>query len=382
MIKNILIKNFKSLENVDLELPKFALIVGYNGAGKTNLLTAIKFISLLTSGKQIEAVLDTLNILPTEFFYNTNITTAVFSLDLNIKSKSIKYIFEIVKLPNDPGLSVGKEILLVQNEAILTRIGNQSIIIRQENINLHSAPIVNNQLAISVFEGLKIVTEVKEWLSRIVIDTFEPLLLKNYGVPSKSEKSLSNNLAERMYYLKTNKPNVFSEVVMVFKRMIDGLESVDVEVTPAGNLVLKFRELNVNNVYRSFSASNGNLRTMGIILALYGDTKLSAIFIDEIENALHPSRIHSVINTLRFLAQGEPNHLQVVMTTHNPVVLDYVSPEEIVYCYKKGGKTVFINPYKNINVMYELKQAKENNLSLSNLFASGSLESIFISDLQ
>jgi predicted ATPase len=172
---------------------------------------------------------------------------------------------------------------------------------------------------------------------------------------------------------------VFSKVVTVFRKMIDNLETVDVEITPSGSLMLKFRETNVNRDYRSFSASNGNLRTMGIILALYGEPKPSAIFIDEIENALHHSRIHSVINTLKFLTQ---DRLQVVMTTHNPIVLDYITPEEIVYCYKKGGKTDFENPYKNKNVMYEIQQAKEENLSLSNIFASGVLEGIFTSDLQ
>jgi len=381
MLKNIQIKNFKSLENINVELPQFALIVGHNGAGKTNLLTTIRLISLLASGNQLDGVLNTLNITPTEFFYDENNLKTEFNLDLNIKSKSVKYSLEIVRLPNELGLTIGKETLVVQGEEILKRDGNSYLSIKQDNATVPSQPIINKQLALSVFEGLKIVTEVKQWFARIVVDTFEPILLKSYGTPPKNESTLSNSLAEKLYFLKTNKNSIFNEVVMVFKKMIDGLETVDVEVTPNGTLMLKFKETHVSKEYRSFSASNGNLRTMGIILALYGEPKPSAIFIDEIENALHPTRIHKVINTLRFLTQGEFDSLQVVMTTHNPVVLDYVNSEEIVYAYKKGGKTDFVNPYKNKNVMYELDQAKQEDLSLSNLFASGVLEGIFTSDL-
>lgn len=382
MIKSISIKNFKSFESISFEIPNFALIIGYNGAGKTNLLTAIRFISLLTSGKQIDAVLETLNILPTEFFHNNENLPAEFNLDLNIKSKSIKYSFEITKLPNSVGLSVGKEVLLVQNEEILRRESNLSITIKKNNDNVPNQPIVNNQLAISVIEGVQIVTEIKDWLSKIIVDTFEPILLKTYGSPAKSQGSLSNNLAERLYYLKNNKMDVYNEVINVFKKMIYGLESVDVEVNPNGTLILKFKEQDVSKEYRSYSASNGNLRTMGIVLALYGEPKPSAVFIDEIENALHPSRIHSVIQTLKYLTQQEQNHLQVIMTSHNPILLDYVDSKEIVYCYKKVGKTFFVNPYKNSTVMFELQQAKDQNLSLSNLFATGSLENIFTTDLQ
>ncbi len=381
MIKNIQINNFRSFEKIDFDLPTFSLIIGYNGAGKTNLLTAIKFISLLAKGNQIEAVLDMLNLLPTEFFHDNNQLTAEFILELNIKSKSVKYSFDIIRLPNSVSLTVGTETLIVQSEEILKRDGNSSITLKNNGTLIPTQPVVNNQLAISIIEGVKIVTEIKDWLSKIIVDTFEPNLLKTYGVSSKSINSLSSNLTDRLYFLKTSKEDIFKEVVGIYKKMIHGLESVDVIVNPNSTLTLTLKENKIDNPYSSYAASNGNLRTMAIVLALYGEQKPSAIFIDEVENALHPSRIDSVIKTLKYLTQEEQNTLQVVMTSHNPVVLDYVQPEEIVYAYKKDGKTTFENPYKNPNVLQEIQFAKNENLGLSSLFASGTLESIFTSDL-
>src|SRR5438876_2443336 len=118
MITNVSIKNFKSLKEVNFDLPQFTVIVGYNGAGKTNLLTAIKLISSLTSGKQINAAFDVLNIWPDEFFYDSNSPVAEFTLNLVIKSKSIKYTFEIKKVSPESEFSIGKEVMWVQDEVV------------------------------------------------------------------------------------------------------------------------------------------------------------------------------------------------------------------------------------------------------------------------
>ncbi|MCP4151663.1 MAG: AAA family ATPase, partial [bacterium] len=43
MIKEITIKNFKSINELKLELGRFNVFIGENGCGKTNLLEAIAF---------------------------------------------------------------------------------------------------------------------------------------------------------------------------------------------------------------------------------------------------------------------------------------------------------------------------------------------------
>lgn len=380
MIQKVVIKNFKSLKQINCEVPQFSVIVGYNGAGKTNLLTAIKLISLLANGKQIGDSFKALNIWPSEFFFDPNNPRAEFNLELMIKSKSVKYSFDLIRTNPENGFIVDKELLLVQNEEILKREGNSPIKIKQDNSQVEVSPIVGNQLALSVLEGSKLINEVKDWLSKIIVETFEPNILKNYGIPPKDSMSLSGALAEKLYYLKNNEPVIFEEVVSTFKKIIPGLEKVDVELLPNEGLLVKFKETSIDREYRSFSASNGNLRAMGIISAMFGKPKLSAIFVDEIENSLHPSRIKSVINFLKYLAEDETDKLQVVMTTHNPVLLDYVTTEQIIYCYKKNGITHFENPYKNATVKYHLQQSKKEDISLRELFASGLLEEIFTND--
>ena len=44
MITHVQIKNYRSLENIDVELGRLTVLVGRNGAGKSNFVDAIKFV--------------------------------------------------------------------------------------------------------------------------------------------------------------------------------------------------------------------------------------------------------------------------------------------------------------------------------------------------
>lgn len=45
LIRRIIIKNYKSVENIDIELGRFNVFIGANGSGKSNILEAIAMIS-------------------------------------------------------------------------------------------------------------------------------------------------------------------------------------------------------------------------------------------------------------------------------------------------------------------------------------------------
>lgn len=46
-IKHIIIKNYKSLENLDLQLNPLMIFVGPNNAGKSNIFECLSFLSRL-----------------------------------------------------------------------------------------------------------------------------------------------------------------------------------------------------------------------------------------------------------------------------------------------------------------------------------------------
>ena len=77
-------------------------------------------------------------------------------------------------------------------------------------------------------------------------------------------------------------------------------------------------------------ASGGALLLTAYLTLAYSRTP-GLLLIEEPENGLHPSRLEMVLALLRKMSRGEVGNCrrQVVVTTHNPLLLNYARPEEV-----------------------------------------------------
>lgn len=75
------------------------------------------------------------------------------------------------------------------------------------------------------------------------------------------------------------------------------------------------------------SLSDGTLRFLAILAALYSAPEGSVFLLEEIENGLHPTRIHLLVELLEQFA--EARKLQIIATTHNSQVLLSLSPQAL-----------------------------------------------------
>ena len=72
--------------------------------------------------------------------------------------------------------------------------------------------------------------------------------------------------------------------------------------------------------------SDGTLRFIAIVVALLAVAPHSLLLIEEVDNGLHPSRSKELVDMLKDLSRQR--QVDVLCTTHNPVLLDELS---IVY---------------------------------------------------
>jgi len=77
-------------------------------------------------------------------------------------------------------------------------------------------------------------------------------------------------------------------------------------------------------------ASGGALLLTAFLTLAYTETA-SLLMFEEPENGLHPFRLQMVLDILRKMSRGEVGNRkrQIVITTHNPLLLNYASPEEV-----------------------------------------------------
>jgi predicted ATPase len=111
-------------------------------------------------------------------------------------------------------------------------------------------------------------------------------------------------------------------------------------------------------------ASSGAL-LLTAFLALAYDQTPGLLLIEEPENGLHPSRLEMVIDLLRRIGRGEVGNRkrQVVVTTHSPLLLNYVKPEEV---------RVFIRDLEHGTKVMPMKEVPDIDKLLKE-FATGEL---------
>ena len=89
----------------------------------------------------------------------------------------------------------------------------------------------------------------------------------------------------------------------------------------------------------AYSASGGTLRFLAMLAALLGPEPAGLYFIEELENGLHPARLHLLLDLIE--SRVKEGALQVVVTTHSPQLLRLLSPasrDNAVLVYRLQGE--------------------------------------------
>jgi len=135
----------------------------------------------------------------------------------------------------------------------------------------------------------------------------------------------------------------------------------------------------------AYSASDGTLRFLGILAALLSKDSSNFYFFEEPENGIHPTRLYLLMQLLEqevARSQKTDSQKQVLITTHAPLLLHYLSHENwdsasVIYRLPK-------HPESRIKRILDLPDARRiaEDKTLGRLHESGWLEdtTYFLSD--
>ena len=79
----------------------------------------------------------------------------------------------------------------------------------------------------------------------------------------------------------------------------------------------------------AYSASDGTLRFLGILATLLGPEAARFYFLEELENGIHPTRLHVLLQLIEHQVTRQP--IQIVATTHSPQLLRLLSPTTLAH---------------------------------------------------
>lgn len=367
-LKKIEIDNFKSLVDFEMTFEKFNCIVGLNGSGKSTLLQALDLISQMMKGdisNWLRKRTWTSKDLHSKFTKAKNISFKLY-LEENEKDCIFKeYIYEAIF--NSSKLKCTSESVFIDNNKVI-KIENSKIFIgNQDGIEIiqeYEGSLLSSMKENKFEEGLlKLKNFIKEITS---LDLLSPQALRQKSRNDGKELGLSGEyLTTFLYALKEDKKDMlFNQLKKCYPNILS------FELTRSRNgwkkleVIEQFGNSKITTEARHLN--DGFLRLIALLAQLF--TSKDFLLFDEIENGINPELIEFLINNL------VSSYHQVLVTTHSPLILNYIEDEmakkSIKYIYKtKEGFTKIINFFdipsmaKKLDVMGAGEVYADTNLS-------------------
>ena len=375
-------------ETGQIPLLKHALIYGANGAGKSNFVKVLQFLKSFVIDCNF---LDKIDL--KDFFFQL-VKSNKESIKIEIEFfTSEKYYIYGVEIQHSQKNTINEYLRLSgigekDDETIFERKGNnvspstdsklsEQLLKKNQNSSIiclnKQYPVINDDNLSKVYNWfmneLKIVT----------INTQTPFLIdmmsKNKQLLDFANKLLSNlNITESLKVSETpidkwmsDKKNK-NELLQILQRTSitdhsgvsacsNNRNNFNITMKNGEQIVQEFmfEQFGINGYKKKMditTQSDGTVRLLTMIPALYDASKGNVIVVDEIENSMHPMLIYKL---LKYFFNSESKG-QLICTTHLTLLQDQqelVRPDELWKVEKENGNSVMtsFNDYKIHNTM-------------------------------
>jgi len=187
-------------------------------------------------------------------------------------------------------------------------------------------------------------TALKRELESWFFYYFEPRERMRASVAVKEVRHIGlmgENLSAYLHTLKTQDEPQFKAVEKSLRSIIPSISGIKTDVNKFGEVELSVMEGECEMPARV--VSEGTLRIIGL-LALLGVRDAPAVIgFEEPENGIQPRRISDIARILENSVIG--GRTQMIVTTHSPLLPDYVEPSSLYMCQKVSGATE-IKPFE------------------------------------
>lgn len=338
ILNSIVIKRFRSIpaERVSFSNPTF--FVGQNGSGKSNLVDVFSFLAEAMASP-LQAVFDRRGGLSTVRnrssgqSYPPNLGVAVQFNALNGDVVSGLYAFEVKAQPNY-GFAVVRErcVLRRANGGLdwFDRHSREKPIFRSSQERIDPA-VEANALVLPLVGGDSRFSPVFRALSAMRVYAIEPAKLREMQEPDSgtSLRSDGSNAASVLQEIERHSKPDYQRLCELLAQVVPN--TMRVRSKKHGNrLTVEFTqkwsganddparpaEKQVN--FEAFSMSDGTLRILGLLTAVFQRPAPSVLVIEEPEATIHPGALGAVLDLLRLASEK----MQVIVTTHSPELLD------------------------------------------------------------
>jgi len=170
---------------------------------------------------------------------------------------------------------------------------------------------------------------VLEELKGICLLDLNPDAIREPAQPGQSvlgDRDKGENLSSVFHGI--CKDEQLKEALLNWVRALTPLDAADFDFeTTFSDRVLVYLVESGGQRISARSASDGTLRFLAVAAALLSPDTGRFYFFDELDNGIHPTRLHLLLQLARQTCRR--NRIQVVGSTHNPALLTFLDAEDM-----------------------------------------------------
>jgi predicted ATPase len=350
-LRRVVIRNYKSIAACDVRLKPRTILVGRNGAGKSNFLDALRFVgdALHTSLEQAINKRGGIDLVHRQ----ASGPRRVFSIRLEFGLPDHKHaVYEIeISTERSESFTVVDERLDVCDSS-----GRPSSHFRRQGDELSAIrslgsesplmpPTRRDRLYLVNAAALPDFGEAFDALNSMAFYQLNPETMKEFGRPEAEEilESGGANIASCVGRLEARNPEALERINEYLKCIVPEIQGVKrVSLGPGEALVFEERNDSQESFFYAGSMSDGTLRALGILIAANqrdnDDHPLRLVGVEEPETALHPAAAGALMDALREVESDT----QVILTTHSADLLDQIDPaiDGLLVVTSRGGRSL------------------------------------------
>lgn len=360
MIEKIRIQNFKSLADVTLKFTKFTCFVGMNGAGKSSILQALDFISQQMQG-DLSGWLEGRGWIAKDIAYKgerppprLNATVAEVYYRLSdgqllrwvgfFNRTTLQMVSEIAELKGERSEE------LLRNTGKFYRVNEinysatfnyQGSILSQLRADLLPAPLLEFRDAVANIQSLELLS---------------PNLLRKSS--RSQDKSIGVGGEKLAGFLDTIRGDAKKSLIRMLRKFYPALVDFKVVKAKGGwkRLVVseertQSAEEKVTVVDTGAAHLNDGLLRILAILAQIEARNFDILLLDEVEDGINPEIVERLVDQL------VQSPVQVIVTTHSPMILNYladsVAKDAVQFVYKSPDGQTHVRPFFSLHRMDE-----------------------------
>ena len=341
ILQRVMLKGFKSIREMELELRPLNVLIGANGAGKSNFVSFFKMIGELAAGR-LQNYVASAGRAHSLLYYGPRVTPQIE--------------LALMEFVDGPGL--------VQYSFILSYAAGDTLFFRHEvlretwfdpngtpsELTLRSGHL-ETRLRDKAVEMNPSAIRVAGLLDGCRVyhfhDTSATARIRQYGYVEDNRVLQSDgaNLAAFLYRLQNMERGVAYDRIVRTVRLIAPFFH-DFNLVPSGpdgrEIILNWRDRESDQIFGPHQVSDGTLRSICLVaLLLQPESELPRfIVIDEPELGLHPYALYLIASLLKKAA----HHTQVLISTQSSSFLDQFEPEDVIIVDREGKESTFRRP--------------------------------------